>query len=48
MTIGRRLERKHQGLTSDEIEGIKIISTVVVIFIVLIWFGTISQGILLI
>ena len=48
MSIERRLERKHQGLTPDEIEGIKIISTVVVIFIVLIWFGTISQGILLI
>jgi len=47
MSIERKLERKHQGLTPDEIEGIKIISAVVLLFIVLIWFGTISQGILL-
>jgi hypothetical protein len=48
MSIERRLERKHQGLTPDEIEGIKIITSIILLFIFLVWFGSISQGILLI
>jgi hypothetical protein len=48
MSIERKLEREHQGLTPDEIEGIKIIIGIVCLILFLVWFGTISQGILLI
>ncbi len=43
MSIERRLERKHQGLTPDEIEGIKIITWIVCLLIFLVWFGTTAQ-----
>jgi hypothetical protein len=48
MSIERKLERKHQGLTPDEIEGIKIISGIILLFIFIVWFGSTSQGIYLI
>jgi hypothetical protein len=48
MSIERRLQRKHQGLTPDEIEGIKIISSIILLFILLVWFGSTSQGLYLI
>jgi hypothetical protein len=44
MSIERKLQQKHQGLTSDEIEGIKIILGFVLLFIFLVWFGSTVQG----
>jgi hypothetical protein len=48
MSIEQRLGRKHQGLTPDQIEGIKIISGIILLFIFLAWFGSTSQGLYLI
>ena len=44
MSIERRLERKHQGLTPDQIEGIKIITSIVFLLLFLVWFGSTVQG----